>query len=420
MWLIWSLLINTCSFIVGSISYDDYIGLVLLKLTQTNVLFIKLFQSLSANKSVSPHMLALFRKNTNSSEYYQSDIDHKLIVRIREKYDIIIENLVPINSGMIAIVFKGHTKEGKELVIKIKRKDIAARLERGYRQFVFWYRVAKVITYPLQANDFLESIASFIESKDYIMTQCDFNNEIEVMRTTKEEVGDFSENNTISDLDKIIIPDVYNLEGDDDFIIMDYLSGSTCFVVDENQKQQFVRLLLKFALCSNYLFRYMHTDLHPGNLICMNDNGTLKLGIIDFGMSLNIGDSNIKLALSRVSDILLNSNDKHKDFIFYVKDLLNPAPDISLYTSEQRIRLNIIIENLFTDLLKGRLTELTIRKYKSKIDTIVPGLSKNHFDVDVVKILLAFTMINSTILTLTGDTEFIYETQKKIIMEIYS
>ena len=420
MWLIWSLLINTCSFIVGSISYDDYIGLVLLKLTQTNVLFIKLFQSLSANKSVSPHMLALFRKNTNSSEYYQSDIDHKLIVRIREKYDIIIENLVPINSGMIAIVFKGHTKEGKELVIKIKRKDIAARLERGYRQFVFWYRVAKVITYPLQANDFLESIASFIESKDYIMTQCDFNNEIEVMRTTKEEVGDFSENNTISDLDKIIIPDVYNLEGDDDFIIMDYLSGSTCFVVDENQKQQFVRLLLKFALCSNYLFRYMHTDLHPGNLICMNDNGTLKLGIIDFGMSLNIGDSNIKLALSRVSDILLNSNDKQKDFIFYVKDLLNPAPDISLYTSEQRIRLNIIIENLFTDLLKGRLTELTIRKYKSKIDTIVPGLSKNHFDVDVVKILLAFTMINSTILTLTGDTEFIYETQKKIIMEIYS
>ena len=411
MWLIWSLLINTCSFIVGSISYDDYIGLVLLKLTQTNVLFIKLFQSLSANKSVSPHMLALFRKNTNSSEYYQSDIDHKLIVRIREKYDIIIENLVPINSGMIAIVFKGHTKEGKELV---------SRLERGYRQFVFWYKVAKIVTYPLQANDFLESIASFIESKDYIMTQCDFNNEIEVMRTTKEEIGDFSENNTISDLDKIIIPDVYNLEGDDDFIIMDYLSGSTCFVVDENQKQQYVRLLLKFALCSNYLFRYMHTDLHPGNLICMNHDGTLKLGIIDFGMSLNIGDSNIKMALSRVSDILLNSNDKQKDFIFYVKDLLNPAPDISLYTSEQRIRLNIIIENLFTDLLKGKLTELTIRKYKSKIDTIVPGLSKNHFDVDVVKILLAFTMINSTILSLTGDTEFIYETQKKIIMEIYS
>jgi hypothetical protein len=152
----------------------------------------------------------------------------------------------------------------------------------------------------------------------------------------------------------------------------------------------------------------------------MNDEGTLKLGIIDFGMFLKIGDSNVKMALSRVSDILLNSNDKHKDFIFYVKDLLNPAPDISLYTSEQRIRLNIIIENLFTDLLKGRLTELTIRKYKSKIDTIVPGLSKNHFDVDVVKILLAFTMINSTILSLTGDTEFIYETQKKIIMEIYS
>lgn len=420
MWLIWNLLLNTCSFIIGSVSYDDYIGLIMLNLTQSNVLFIKLFQSLSANNSVSPHMLTLFRKNTNSSEYYQSDINYKLIEQIREKYDIVIDDLVPINSGMIAIVFKGHTKEGKELVIKIKRKDIAGRLERGYKQFVYLYHVAKIVTYPIQANDFLESIASFIESKDYIMTQCDFNNEIEVMRTTKEEVGDFSENNTISDLDKIIIPDVYNLEGDDDFIIMDHLSGTTCFVVDDNEKHQYVRLLLKFALCSNYLFRYMHTDLHPGNLICMKDEGTLKLGIIDFGMFLKIGDSNVKMALSRVSDILLNSNDKHKDFIFYVKDLLNPAPDISLYTSEQRIRLNIIIENLFTDLLKGRLTELTIRKYKSKIDTIVPGLSKNHFDVDVVKILLAFTMINSTILSLTGDTEFIYETQKKIIMEIYS
>ena len=420
MWLIWKLLLNTCCVIIGYISYEDYIRLVLSNLTQSNVLFIKLFQSLSANKSVSPHMLELFRKNTNCSEYYQSDIDYDLINEISEKYDIIVDSLVPINSGMIAIVFKGQTKQGDELVIKIKRKDIEARLERGYNQFVFWYQVAKCITYPIQANDFLESIASFIESKDYIMTQCDFNNEIEVMRTTKEEVDNFSENNTISDLDKIIIPDVYNLPGDDEFIIMDYLSGSTCFVVDDNQKQQYVRLLLKFALCSNYLFQYMHTDLHPGNLICMKEDGTLKLGIIDFGMFLKIGDSNVKLALSRVSDILLNSTDKHKDFIFYVKDLLNPAPDISLYTSEQRTRLNIIIENLFTDLLKGRLTELTIRKYKAKIDTIVPGLSKNHFDVDVVKILLAFTMINSTILSLTSDTEFIYETQKKTIMEIYS
>ena len=420
MWLIWNLLLNTCWFIIGSVSYDDYIGLVLLNLTQTNVLFIKLFQSLSANKSVSPHILNLFRKNTNSSEYHQTDINYDLIDKISEKYDINVDSLVPINSGMIALVFKGQTKEGNEIVIKIKRKDIAARLERGYNQFVFCYQIAKIITYPIQANDFLESIASFIESKDYIMTQCDFNNEIEVMRTIKEEVDNFSENNTITDLDKIIIPDVYNLPGDDEFIIMDYLSGTTCFEVDENQKRQYVRILLKFALCSNYLFQYMHTDLHPGNLICMKEDGMLKLGIIDFGMFLKIGDSNVKLALSRVSDILLNSNDKHKDFIFYVKDLLNPAPDISLYTSEQRTRLNVIIENLFTDLLKGKLTELTIRKYKSKIDTIVPGLSKNHFDVDVVKILLAFTMINSTILSLTSDTEFIYETQKKTIMEIYS
>ena len=420
MWLIWNLLLNTCWFIIGSVSYDDYIGLVLLNLTQTNVLFIKLFQSLSANKCVSPDILNLFRKNTNSSEYHQTDINYDLIDKISEKYDINVDSLVPINSGMIALVFKGQTKEGNEIVIKIKRKDIAARLERGYNQFVFWYQIAKIITYPIQANDFLESIASFIESKDYIMTQCDFNNEIEVMRTIKEEVDNFSENNTITDLDKIIIPDVYNLPGDDEFIIMDYLSGTTCFEVDENQKRQYVRILLKFALCSNYLFQYMHTDLHPGNLICMKEDGMLKLGIIDFGMFLKIGDSNVKQALSRVSDILLNSNDKHKDFIFYVKDLLNPAPDISLYTSEQRTRLNVIIENLFTDLLKGKLTELTIRKYKSKIDTIVPGLSKNHFDVDVVKILLAFTMINSTILSLTSDTEFIYETQKKTIMEIYS
>ena len=420
MWLIWNLLLNTCWFIIGSVSYDDYIGLVLLNLTQTNVLFIKLFQSLSANKCVSPDILNLFRKNTNSSEYHQTDINYDLIDKISEKYDINVDSLVPINSGMIALVFKGQTKEGNEIVIKIKRKDIAARLERGYNQFVFWYQITKIITYPIQANDFLESIASFIESKDYIMTQCDFNNEIEVMRTIKEEVDNFSENNTITDLDKIIIPDVYNLPGDDEFIIMDYLSGTTCFEVDENQKRQYVRILLKFALCSNYLFQYMHTDLHPGNLICMKEDGMLKLGIIDFGMFLKIGDSNVKQALSRVSDILLNSNDKHKDFIFYVKDLLNPAPDISLYTSEQRTRLNVIIENLFTDLLKGKLTELTIRKYKSKIDTIVPGLSKNHFDVDVVKILLAFTMINSTILSLTSDTEFIYETQKKTIMEIYS
>ena len=420
MWFLCVVFLHTIQYIFGRVSYDDYITSLCLVLIQSNILFVKLFQSLSANKCVSPHLLSLFRRNTNNSEYYQSDINYELIDEVSKRYDITIDNKIPINSGTSALVFKGYAPDGRVLIIKIMRKDIVNRLERGYKQFVFWYKVAKFISYPFQANDLLESIASFIESKDYIMTQCDFNNEIEVMRITKEEIGDILDTNTISDLDKIIIPDVYNLPGDDEFIIMDYVSGSSCFVVEDAEKHEYVRLLLKYALCSNYLFQYMHTDLHPGNLICMKDDGVLKLGIIDYGMVLKIGDTKVKRALSRVSDLLLNSNEKNKDYVLYVKDLLEPAPDITLYTSEQRLKLNHTIENLFTDLLKGKLTELTIRKYKSRIDTIVPGLSKNHFDADIVKILLAFTMINSTILSLTGDTEFIYETQKQIIMEIYS
>jgi predicted unusual protein kinase regulating ubiquinone biosynthesis (AarF/ABC1/UbiB family) len=253
------------------------------------------------------------------------------------------------------------------------------------------------------------------------MTQCNFKDEIAVMRKIKLDIDEIVESETIEDFDRIVVPVVYNDYGDeDDFIIMDYLSGNTCFEIDEPEKQYYVRLLLKFAMCSSYMFEYTHTDLHPGNLICINDNGVLKLGVIDYGMFLKINDCKVKSALSRISDLLINSTDKNKDFTFFVKDLLDPIPDISLYTPEQRVVVNSILESLFTDLLNGKLTELLIRKYKSRLDNIIPGLSKNKFDVDIIKLLLSFTMINSTILSMTNDQQFIYETQKKIILEIYS
>jgi predicted unusual protein kinase regulating ubiquinone biosynthesis (AarF/ABC1/UbiB family) len=410
----------TYNYLTGSISYDGYLSSLLLNMTQLNILFIKLFQALSCNLYVSQSVLLLFRKNTNNAEYYESDIDDMLMNNIKDKYNIVFDSYKPINTGMIALVFKGKMND-KDVVIKIKRRDIRNKLERGYKQFVFWYNILRYLCYPFEISDFLESIASFIETKEYIMTQCNFKDEIAVMRKIKFDIDELVESETIDDFDKIVVPVVYNHHDDeDDFIIMDYLSGNTCFELNETEKQYYVCLLLKFAMCSSYMFEYTHTDLHPGNLICMNDNGVLKLGVIDYGMFLKINDCKVKSALSRISDLLINSRDKNKDFTFFVKDLLDPIPDITLYTTEQRVIVNSILESLFTDLLNGKLTELLIRKYKSRLDTIIPGLSKNKFDVDIVKLLMSFTMINSTILSMTNDQQFIYETQKKIIIEIYS
>ena len=89
-----------------------------------------MFQAIAINKNLlnddmSQHLL----KYSDNVDYNDKDLDEQTLREIMKKYNLQEDNLlVPINSGMIALVYKLKTELGADVILKIKRKDIDCRL----------------------------------------------------------------------------------------------------------------------------------------------------------------------------------------------------------------------------------------------------------------------------------------------------
>jgi predicted unusual protein kinase regulating ubiquinone biosynthesis (AarF/ABC1/UbiB family) len=115
---------NIFFYIIARYSYEILIENTLNELINENIIYIKLFQALSSNKYFSLAIINQFKKCTNHSNYCKNDIDDELLSKILESYNVELCDKNPINSGMIALIYKGKTKEGNYVILKIKRKNI--------------------------------------------------------------------------------------------------------------------------------------------------------------------------------------------------------------------------------------------------------------------------------------------------------
>ena len=114
-------------------NYDQTIILILKELGQINVTFAKIFQwsfmdENKSNKYITTVIYQYLYNYTNNTPYNSQDIDYKSILSIykiaKENNDIFyIDNIEPINSGTISLVFKAKLND-KDVVIKLLRKDI--------------------------------------------------------------------------------------------------------------------------------------------------------------------------------------------------------------------------------------------------------------------------------------------------------
>ena len=412
--LVINILYQFLLFLLFQQSYDDFVTNVLLQLTAHNIIFVKIFQALSSNNHVSERTLANFRRCTNNAQYYENDVDYLLLDKIQSKYNIQLCSANPINSGMIALVFKGKMADGQCVAIKIKRRDVYNKLLRGYNDFVWWFNILRNVFPYIGLGDVLESISSLVDSKDYIMTQCNFKEEMAACNLFREKMKETADIGVLTGIDRIVIPRIYNSDDDDQFIIMEYLEGKICFDIED--KYPYLALLVTFGMSTLYIHNISHTDLHPGNVICMKDN---KLGIIDFGMHLQT-EKRIMESLIEITKMVAGLSGGRRDYAEYGRYVLEPVPDFSHFTEQQLSDVNDIVEKLFTELLQGKLTEKSIRKHKSNMDAVAPQLSSSKFNSDMVKILLSNTMINATCFHFTDDIGVISDIQKRVIHEIFS
>ena len=372
-------------YISGTIQYDDCLPKLLTRMIRHNVLLIKVFQSLSANQSVSPRVRALFREQTDHAIHTEDDIDYKLLTKITSEYKICLDSPKPINAGMIAVVFKGTLTNGDKVAIKMKRRRIYERVAEGHRDFVGIYNKMRIILRPFKYYyDILMNLQSFVDTGDYILSQCVFDDEIATMKQMREDC---------KEQPKFVIPKVFN-ETDTDFIVMDFLDGVDCFSVKEEDKITYGTEFFRFTWFCTFTTKFAHTDLHPGNLICMSDG---RIGVIDFGMKQEVNARLRGHLMTFLSTGVEREKypDKQIDVLAKIADTFEPRLILETLTPVEYDIINTASMKLFYGVYKGDLDE---SKFNAGIELVkkTTGIQHIRFNMDIFRMLMGLSMSQAT------------------------
>lgn len=247
-------------------------------LASINIIYSKVFQSLSAGANIlSVEEMNYLSQFNDTAPFKKSDIyDVQDIVDGLNREcnsSLEIKHSIPERSGMVALVYYG-TIDGKDVVVKVKRKNIEGRLEDALTKMRYIVKIASYL--PWLNRLYLPTI--FEENREDMINQLDFSNEVRNLSLCKRSVRH---------MDFVKIPEVYEqfTIADDRVIVMERIYGSRLHdIKSHKEKAEYGPLVARFSMKSILYDSRYHADLHAGNLFFMGKPGNRKIGVIDFGI----------------------------------------------------------------------------------------------------------------------------------------
>jgi predicted unusual protein kinase regulating ubiquinone biosynthesis (AarF/ABC1/UbiB family) len=286
------------------ISFNDAVINICEQIVHLNVLYAKVVQwSIQDYFSIDDNLKNYFYKFNSNVPYNDDDIDRNLIANIETNFkDKLIVDKTPINSGTVAIIFKGDLN-GKPVAIKILKKNILEKITNGIEDIkLLTFIIAKLLLFFNKINlnpNFLIS-----NNKTLLLQQCDLFQEVNNIE--KFRIKHISNK-------KIVIPNVYMefTNFNNNVIVMDYLDGCNINTKKKEELLPYADTIKRFVLNSYLVFKEIHADMHAGNIILLQDD---KVGLIDFGLTIEISSKqsndifNIFLSLTTINTELLQKS----------------------------------------------------------------------------------------------------------------
>jgi len=281
--------------------YCKFIRNVCRNLSKKNILYVKIFQAISLNNNlIDSTMNAELVKYTDSAPYTYDDIDEDLLREIQRKYYLTPYNdVIPINSGMISLVYKMRTVDNETVIVKMKRKDIDEKLDDAIQKLLFF---VKLLSFIPQFNTL--DIPNVIKKNiNLLRQQLDF--EEEVKNTIKMAKN-------CKNLNYIKIPTVHEYATKEypSIIIMDFIKGCHISNLDENDYDEYAKLVLKYGFVSIINDSETHGDLHAGNIIFIKneEEPIYQLGLIDFGIVTHVNKETTQHFLEIISSMFTETS----------------------------------------------------------------------------------------------------------------
>ena len=268
--------------------YSSFINRLTDQLAKINILYVKIFQAIALNNQfIDERTNEQLMNFTDHAPWSQNDVDLESIANLAITERIYLQDgcFHPINAGMISLVYKTYLKsEQKMVIIKMKRKNIEARLNSAINDLLF---LVNILSFFPSLNQY--KIDDLVRKNiDIIRHQVHFEEEVENMIKIKANC---------KNLKYVKIPEVYPeiTEKYPNLIMMEYIEGLKINEIAEQDYEGFARQILKFGFVTTNLHGFTHGDLHAGNILFIKDLNDMvtpyKIGVLDFGIMFHINEN---------------------------------------------------------------------------------------------------------------------------------
>ena len=245
-----------------------------LMLEELGPIFIKFGQLLSTRPDILPpdfiQALTGLQEDVSplSWNVIRVELGKHLPADAREIFDFIDEE--PMATASVSQVHRGRLKNGKEIVVKIRRPEIDQVIHADLDLLRGIARVLKSTIVEVSRHDPERWVDEFA---DAMQEELDLMNEV---RT----IENFRKNG--SQTGQLVVPEVYAEFSSSRIVVMEYLQGmSVSQVEDLDERKRIARILLQEAYKQVFVDGFFHADPHPGNLRFLQDG---RVGMIDFGL----------------------------------------------------------------------------------------------------------------------------------------
>ena len=263
-------------------NYELFIKCLAHRLAAINILCVKIFQAISLNNSfIDEKINNKLIQFTDNAPWSYSDIDLSNILQIAEKFNLQLKcgYEIPINSGMISLVFKAYKNDtsGQPVIIKMKRKNIQKDLDEAIDNLLFSVYLLSFI--PIVNKYQISEVVN--KNIEIIRRQTNFLEEVDNMELIK---------NNCKHLKYVKIPSAIRAVTEEypNCILMEYINGIKIKDIKPEDYEDFAKQVMKFGFVTTIVHGVTHGDLHSGNILFIKDaldeKYKYKIGVIDFGI----------------------------------------------------------------------------------------------------------------------------------------